>query len=95
MEQVYQGFYDLHSQQDNENLTASVKEYTNDGSGGYTLTTSVVTKEKEHTHKVAYALSNKIKEYGEDYLIVLVSNVAWELYFNEDLAETLLRYGSF
>jgi len=39
-------------------------------------------------------MSTKIREFNEDYLIVVLSNNCWELYFNELLADTLIMYGS-
>ena len=54
-------------------------------SGDFTVTENVVTKEFTFpdTFEASVRLANKIKEYNEEYFIIIVSNVGWEMFFEE------------
>lgn len=46
-----------------------------------TITTK--TYERPNDFKIAHTMANKIKEYDNKYIIIIVSNNAWELNFSK------------
>ncbi len=43
---------------------------------------------------VSNAMARKIKEYGYNYFVVIVSNYSWEQFFSKELAEVLQNCGA-
>ena len=85
-----------------QNSTAESTSFTNFTSYTYDEASGNVQAEISQTktisqdirYKPAAELSEKIKEYNEKYIIVLLSCDSWELNFSTELATTLENYGA-
>ena len=95
LNKVYSGHFDLMRAGNQVNVTDNFKNYTIDSSLNVAYTESSVTVERNYTNEVSLALFNKLAEFDEETIIIIVSSNAWELNFNVQLGNMLQSFGGF